>query len=85
MKDASNQNLRAGSSSLNWTRKSGLNINRQNKMVYLSIVLILGIITILSLAGIIGLSCSGKQIPESLISLGSGAAGALGSLITSLK
>jgi len=68
-----------------WSLKMGPIINNQNKSVYLSVVWMLGTITIVSLAGIIGLSVIGKEIPQALIALGSVAVGALGSLFTHSK
>lgn len=69
----------------NWSLKMGPIINNQNKGVYLTVVWMLGTITIISLVGIIGLSVMGKEIPQVLIALGSVAVGALGSLFTHSK
>jgi hypothetical protein len=68
-----------------WSLKMGPIINSQNKGVYLTVVWMLGTITIISLAGIIALSFLGKEIPQALIALGSVAVGALGSLFTHSK
>jgi hypothetical protein len=68
-----------------WSLKMGPIINNQNRSVYLSIVWMLGAITIISLVDIIGLSVIGKEIPQALIALGSVAVGALGSLFTPSK
>jgi hypothetical protein len=68
-----------------WSLKMGPIINNQNRSVYLSVVWMLGAITIISLVGIIGLSVIGKEIPQALIALGSVAVGALGSLFTHSK
>lgn len=68
-----------------WSLKMGPIINSQNRSVYLSVVWMLGAITIISLVGIIGLYVIGKEIPQALIALGSVAVGALGSLFTHSK
>ena len=70
------------SSPAHWSFKVGPIINEQNKGVYLSVVWMLGGISLISLVGIIGLASYGKEIPQALIALGSVAIGALGSLFT---
>lgn len=70
------------SSPAHWSLKAGPIINEQNKGVYLSVVRMLGSISLISLGGIIGLAFLGKEIPQALIALGSVAVGALGSLFT---
>jgi hypothetical protein len=62
--------------------KTGPVITEQNRSVYLTVVWMLGVITVLSLLGIIVLSYLSKDIPQALIALGSVAVGALGSLFT---
>lgn len=52
-----------------WSLKMGPIINSQNKSVYLTVLWMLGTITIISLAGIISLSFLGKEIPQALIAL----------------
>ncbi|MBP9726694.1 MAG: hypothetical protein KBD83_04440 [Gammaproteobacteria bacterium] len=68
-----------------WSLKTGPIINEQNKGVYLAVVWILGLIALLALVGVIGLSYLGTDIPQALIALGSVAVGALGSLFTHSK
>lgn len=65
-----------------WQLKTGPVITEQNRSVYLTVVWMLGMITVLSLSGIIILSYLSKDIPQALIALGSVAVGALGSLFT---
>jgi hypothetical protein len=80
-----NQQDWGSSTPTHWSLKMGPIINNQNKSVYLTVVWMLGTVTIISLAGIIGLSYIGKEIPQALIALGSVAVGALGSLFTHSK
>lgn len=68
-----------------WSLKTGPVITEQNRSVYLTVVWMLGSISLLSLAGIVGLAAYGKDIPQALIALGSVAVGALGSLFTHSK
>ena len=68
-----------------WSLKAGPVITNQNRSVYLTVVWMLGIVSILSLVGIIGLSFMAQDIPQALIALGSVAVGALGSLFTHTK
>ena len=86
MNNEKNQNASldwgTASSPTHWSLKAGPIINEQNKGVYLSVVWMLGSVSIISLLGIIGLACYGKEIPQALIALGSVAVGALGSLFT---
>jgi hypothetical protein len=70
------------SSPTHWSLKSGPIINEQNKGVYLSVVWMLGSVSLVSLFGIISLAFCNKEIPQALIALGSVAVGALGSLFT---
>ena len=70
------------SSPTHWSLKAGPIINDQNKGVYLSVVRMLGSVSLISLIGIISLAFYGKEIPQALIALGSVAVGALGSLFT---
>lgn len=62
-----------------------LHITKENKIIYLTVVWMLGLIVLASMAGIIVLSYVEKEIPQALIALGSVAVGALGSLFTQSK
>lgn len=62
-----------------------LHITKENKIIYLSVVWILGITVLFSMVGIIGLSFLAREVPQALIALGSVAVGALGSLFTHSK
>lgn len=62
-----------------------LHITKENKIIYLTVVWMLGITLLLSVIGIIGLSLISKEVPQALIALGSVAVGALGSLFTHSK
>lgn len=68
-----------------WEVKTGGLINSENKIVYLTVVWMLGIITIISLIGMIGLCYFGKEIPQAFIALSAAAVAALGSLFTHSK
>jgi hypothetical protein len=68
-----------------WSLKTGPIINEQNRIVYLTVVWMLGLVVLVSLSGLIWLSYLDKQIPQALIALGSVAVGALGSLFTHSK
>ena len=83
-KDESKQSLdwKTSSSPAHWSLKTGPIINDQNKSVYLSVIRMLGAVSLIALTGIIGLAFYGKEIPQALIALGSVAVGALGSLFT---
>lgn len=62
-----------------------LHITKENKSIYLTVVWMLGITVLTSMAGIIGLSFLKIDVPQALIALGSVAVGALGSLFTHSK
>lgn len=62
-----------------------LHITKENKIIYLTVVWMLGITVLFSMAGIIGLSFLAREVPQALIALGSVAVGALGSLFTHSK
>jgi len=62
-----------------------LHITKENKIIYLTVVWMLGITILLSTCGIISLSFFSKEIPQALIALGSVAVGALGGLLTHSK
>lgn len=62
-----------------------LHITKENKIIYLTVVWMLGITVLFSMTGIIGLSFLAKEVPQALIALGSVAVGALGSLFTHSK
>ncbi len=49
--------------------------------VYLSVVKFLGLVTVLSIGGIITLSIMGKPIPDAVVALGSGSLGALAGVL----
>ncbi len=49
--------------------------------VYLSVIKFLGLVTVLSIAGIITLSMLDKPIPDAVVALGSGALGALAGVL----
>lgn len=85
MNNNNQQDWGSGSTPTHWSLKMGPIINNQNRSVYLTVVWMLGAVTIISLVGIIALSCLGKEIPQALIALGSVAVGALGSLFTHSK
>ena len=85
MMNSANQDWGSSSTPAHWSLKAGPNINSQNRSVYLTVVWMLGAVSIISLAGIIGLSYIGKEIPQAIIALGSVAIGALGSLFTHSK
>ncbi len=83
--NSNQQDWGSSSTPTHWSLKAGPIINSQNRSVYLTVVWMLGTVSIISLAGIIGLSFIGKEIPQALIALGSVAIGALGSLFTHTK
>jgi hypothetical protein len=85
MMNNANQQDWGPSTAAHWSLKAGPIITHQNRSVYLTVVWMLGTISIISLTGIIGLSYIGKDIPQALIALGSVAIGALGSLFTHTK
>lgn len=62
-----------------------LYITKENKIIYLTVIWMLGATILLSLVGIICLSFLAKDVPQALIALGSVAVGALGSLFTHSK
>lgn len=62
-----------------------LHITKENKIIYLTVVWMLGITVFVSMIGIIGLSFLTREVPQALIALGSVAVGALGSLFTHSK
>jgi len=59
-----------------------LHITKENKIIYRTVVWMLGATVLLSMVGIIGLSLFAREVPQALIALGSVAVGALGSLFT---
>lgn len=65
-----------------WMVKAGPIINQQNRDVYLTVVLGLGLTSLVSVVGIIILAFIGKEIPQALTAIGSVAVGALGGLLT---
>lgn len=58
-------------------------INNSNRSLYITLAIILGTITLSSLVGVFVLSYNGKEVPDSIISIGSVSTGALGSLFYS--
>lgn len=62
-----------------------LHITKENKIIYLTVVWMLGVTVLFSMAGIIWLSFLAREVPQALIALGSVAVGALGSLFTHSK
>ena len=68
-----------------WSLKAAPIINAQNRSVYLTVVWMLGAVSIISMTGIISLAYIEKEIPQALIAIGSVAVGAMGSLFTHSK
>jgi hypothetical protein len=62
-----------------------LYVTKENKSIYLTAVWIRGLTILFSMTGIIGIAYLSKDIPQALITLGSIAVGALGSLFTHSK
>lgn len=54
---------------------------KEDVPVYMTGVIFLGIVACLSIGGAIALAILGKQIPESLVALGSASVGALAGLL----
>lgn len=50
--------------------------------VYLSVIKFLGLVTVLSIAGVITLALLDKPIPDVIVALGSGSLGALAGVLT---
>ena len=68
-----------------WSVKTGLIITDQNRLVYLCGIGVIGLITITAIAGIIILAYQEKEVPQSLVAIGSAGIGALGGLFASSK
>ena len=73
-----------GSSSEDAPRKyvSPIEITKENKWFYLTVIIVLGVTVVITVAGAIVLAWCNKEMPSALIAIGSVAVGALAGLIS---